>query len=177
MDDRIEKRLGRNELAEHFERLARQIREGAFSSGPDAWSIPDEIDAKIRYREKKGRFEARMRLRWSTLEDYDTDARKAVDDWKDSFKAVKKRMNISFKKVVRAVKEKALPGSADFEEFIESAEAFIGFYDPDLDENQQEFQDHLENLKQAVSDGRTSVVEHEVRDLRNCMKKCHQEFR
>ena len=177
MDDRIEKKLDRNTLAEHFENLARQIREGTFSSDQGTWTVTDEIDAKIRYREKKGRFEAKMRLRWPTIGDYDEDARKAVDDWKDSFKAVKKRMNASFKKAIRAVKEQELPEPVDFEEFYESARAFLGFYDPDLDENQKEFLDHLESLEQAVENRQINVVEHEIRDLRNCMRKCHREFR
>jgi XXXCH domain-containing protein len=177
MDNRLEKRLDRNALAEHLEELARQIRAGTFSSEQRSWAIPAEIDTRIRYKEKKGRFEARMRLRWPTIDGYDKEARKAVDDWRDSFKAVKHRMNRSFRKVALAVKENALPEPVDFEEFYESSKAFLGFSDPDLDENQKEFLDHLENLKQAVTDHRLNVVDHEVRDLRNCMRKCHREFR
>ena len=56
MKDYIEKKLTRNELANHFEELARRIREGRFLSGNRAWSVPHQIDTKIRFKEKKGRF-------------------------------------------------------------------------------------------------------------------------
>lgn len=64
-----------------------------------------------------------------------------------------------------------------FEAFFENAQTFLGFSDPDLDENQKEFLDHLENLQQAITSGQLNGVEYEVRDLRNCMQKCHREFR
>jgi amphi-Trp domain-containing protein len=84
--------MSRKELATHFEELARWIRKGRFSSENKEWSVPDRIDNKIRFKEKKGRFEAKLKFRWSTLKDYDPGARKAVDDWQDSIKLIKRRI-------------------------------------------------------------------------------------
>ena len=43
--------------------------------------------------------------------------------------------------------------------------------------NQDEYQDHLENLKRAVENKQLEVVHHEIRDLRARMKACHRDFK
>ena len=113
MEDFIEKKLSREELAIHLEELARRIREGRFSSKNKKWSVPDQIDTRIRFKEKKGRFEAKLKFRWSTLKDYDLDARKAVDDWQDSIKNIKKkacrvliRIFLERSKIINSLKRK-----------------------------------------------------------------------
>ena len=91
MKDYIEKNISRKELATHLEELARRIRGGRFLSGNKTWTVPDQIDTKIRFKEKKGRFEAKLKFRWSTLKDYDSGDRKAFDDWQDSVKSISSR--------------------------------------------------------------------------------------
>lgn len=177
MDNRLEKKFDRIELAKHFEALARQIREGIFTSDNTSWAIPDEIAAKIRYREKRGRFEAKVKLRWSTLEDYDNVSKKEVDHWKDSLKAVKKQMGSAYRKVTQAARNNTLPEPADLEELFNSSQTFSSLADPDLEEALKEYLDHLENLKQAVAARQLNIVQHEVRDLGNRMRNCHREFR
>ncbi len=177
MKEYTEKKLSRKELAKQFEELARRMREGRFSSEDRAWSVPDEIDTKIRFKEKKGRFEAKLKFRWSTLEDYDQDARKAVVDWQDSIKAIKKRMLVAYKNISRALKNQQFPEQTDLEALIESSRAFFRIADPDMVDAMKEFTDHLENLKQAKASGLLNVVEHEVRDIGNRMRNCHREFK
>lgn len=177
MDSRLEKKFDRIELAKHFEAFARQIREGTFTSDNISWTVPDEIATKIRYREKKGRFEARVRLRWSTLEDYDNATKKEVDHWKGSLKAVKKQMGAAYREMLQAVRNNTLPTPADLDALIDSSQTFSRLADPDLEEAMKEYLDHLENLKQAVADRQLKLVQHEVRDLGHRMKNCHREFR
>ena len=177
MEEYIEKKLSRKELAKHLEELAHRIREGLFSSRDREWSIPDEIDTKIRFKEKKGRFEAKLKLRWSTLTDYDSNSRKAVDFWQDSVKSIKKRMTSAYKNITRTIKAHQFPEEKDIEALIETSKAFFKIADSDMEDAMKEFMDHLENLRQAKASGLMSVLEHEVRDIGTRMRNCHQEFK
>ena len=177
MEEYMEKTLSRNELAKHFEEFARRIREGRFSSGKRAWSVAGKIDTKIRLKEKKGRFEAKLRFRWSTLKDYDSDARKAVDDWQDSIKSIKKRMSGAYKNISRTLKNHKFPEEKDIEALVESSQAFLRIVDSDMEDAMKEYMDHLENLKLAKASGLLRVVEHEVRDIGSRMRNCHKEFK
>lgn len=177
MEENIEKTLSRNELAKHFEEFARRIREGRFSSGNIIWSVPDKIDTKIRFKEKKGRFEAKLKFRWSTLKDYDSDARKAVDDWQDSIKSIKKRMSGAYKNISRTLENHKFPEEKDIEALVESSKVFLRLVDSDMEDAMKEFMDHLYNLKQAMASGLISVMEHEVRDIGSRMRNCHREFK
>jgi XXXCH domain-containing protein len=177
MEERIEKKLSRKELAKHFEELARRIREGRFSSGNRAWSVPDEIDTKIRFKEKKGRFEAKLKLRWSTLIDYDPGARKEMDDLQNSIKSIKKRMSAAYKNMSRSLKAHQFPEERDVEVLIESSQAFFRIADSDMEDAMKEFMDHLVNLKQASASRIMSVIEHEFRDIGRRMGHCHREFK
>ena len=177
MKDYIEKKLTRNELANHFEELARRIREGRFLTGNRTWSVPDKIDTKIRFKEKKGRFQAKLKFRWSTLKDYDPGARKVVDDWQDSLKSIKKRMSVAYKNISLALKNQRSPEDKDIEALATSSQAFLRMVDTDMEEDMAEFMDHLDNLKQAKASGLPGVMEHEVRDIGNRMRNCHREFK
>ena len=157
--------------------MARRIREGRFSSENKEWSVPDQIDTKIRFKEKKGRFEAKLKFRWSTLKDYDKDARKELDDWRGSMKLIKKRMSSAYKKISRTLKDPQFPEQTDLEALMESSQAFSRLADSDMEDAMKEFMDHLENLKQAKESGLLNVVEHEVRDIGNRMRNCHREFK
>jgi XXXCH domain-containing protein len=177
MKEYTEKKLNRKEMAKQFEELARRIREGRFSAGNRVWSVPDEIDTNIRFKEKKGRFEAKLKFRWSTLKDYDQDSRKALDDWRDSIKSIKKRMLGAYKNISRALKDHQFPEQEDLEALTDSSQAFFRIADSEMKDAMKEFTDHLENLKQAKASGLLNVVEHEVRDIGNRMRNCHREFK
>jgi XXXCH domain-containing protein len=177
MKEYTEKKLSRKELAKQLDELAQRIRDGSFSSEKRAWSVPDEIDTKFRFKEKKGRFEAKLKFRWSTLKDYDPDARKELDDWQDSIKSIKKRMSMAYKNISRTVKDLQMPEQTDLEALMESSQAFFKIADSDMEDDMKEFMDHLENLNQAKASGLLNVVEHEVRDIGNRMRNCHREFK
>lgn len=177
MKDSTEKKLSREEIAKQLEDLAHSIRKGHFSSGNSALSVPDEIDAKIRFKEKKGRFEAKLKLRWSTLKDYDQSARKALDDWQDSKKSIKKRMMSAYKNILRTVKDQQFPEQTDIEELIESSKAFFEIADSEMEDAMKEFMGHLENLKQARASALLNVVQHEITDIGYRMRNCHREFK
>ena len=177
MKDYIEKNISRKELATHLEELARRIRGGRFLSGNKTWTVPDQIDTKIQFKEKKGRFEAKLKFRWATFKDYDSGDRKAFDDWQDSVRSIKKRMSVAFKNISLALKDHRSPEDKDIESLVKGSQAFLRKADSDMEEAMTEFMDHLDNLKQAKASSLLGVMEHEVRDIGNRMRICHREFK
>ena len=49
--------------------------------------------------------------------------------------------------------------------------------DPEWADAMEKYMDLLENMNHAAASGQKTVVLHEINDLRNCMKSCHQEFK
>jgi XXXCH domain-containing protein len=177
MKNKIGKDISRFELADHLEHLAKQLRSGNFEADGRQWSIPDTLQTKIRHKEKKGRINTKLTWRWSTLEEYEEAAREEVTRWKNSWKAVKKRLTRSFKKVEKTVANDELPDKETLADFIKESRKMAKFADPEWQEAMDEYIDHLGTLKHAVEENQLDVVRHEIRDLRNRMMQCHRDFR
>jgi XXXCH domain-containing protein len=173
----MERAVDRSELAEYLERLAAQIREGRFRAEGRDWEIPDQLDVKIHIKEKKGRLSGKLRWQWSTLGDYDLSARQEVSRWQDSLKTVKRRLSAIFKEVEQIVQKGDIPDAELVAQFVEVSEAFASLAEPDWEAALREYMDHLESFETAVKEQRQGALPHEVRDLRNRMKACHQEFK
>jgi XXXCH domain-containing protein len=164
-------------LAEALETLASQLRGGTLEVGSRQWSVPDTIDAKIRFKEKKGRIDIKIRSQWSTLTDYDEASRQEVRNWKDAFKTAKKRLARTFKTVKNSVADGQFPDDAVMEALIADSRAFAEFADDDWKPAMEEYLDHLENLRHAVQTNQLETAAHEVRDLQHRMVACHREFK
>ena len=177
MAKKIEKEITRLELAEALESFARDVRSGLVSTDTGEWHVPENISAKFRLKEKKGRFEAKIRWRWSTIGDYTPEAKNDFDRWQTSLKSSKKQMTVAWKKIEKAVRDGAMPEAQAITDLIDSSKAFHRFAEPEWEEAMQEFLDHLENLERAVENKQIDVVAHEVRDLRAGMKACHRAFK
>ena len=177
MKSKIEKKFNRLELADYLEKIAGELRLGTVAAEGRQWSIPEEIEAKVKHKEKKGRIETKLKWRWSTLDDYEPADREEVTRWQDSFKTLKKRMARQYKMLEKAVAGGGYPEEAILKEFISDSKEMARFADPDWQEAMIEYQDHLENLRRAVANKQLEVVLHEMRDLRARMKACHRDFK
>jgi XXXCH domain-containing protein len=177
MGDRTEKKLERLELADTLETLGRQLRDGTLEAGDRTWTVPENIETRIQFKEKKGRIVTKLSWRWATLGDYDKNDREEVTRWKRSFKDLKKRLSSSFKELQRAVAKGDLPDDRTLGAFLEQSQAFSAIAESDWEEAMKEFLDHLENLQRAVAAGNVEVGQHEIRDLRHRMGECHREFK
>ena len=177
MKSKIEKEFNRLELAEYLEKIAGELRKGTIEAEGRQWSIPETIPARIKHKEKKGRIETKLKWRWSTLSDYEPEAREEVTHWQDTFKVLKKRMAAEYKVLEKSVAGGGYPAETVLEEFIDHSNEMARFADPEWQEAMIEYQDHLENLKRAVENKQLEVVHHEIRDLRARMKACHRDFK
>ena len=177
MGEKNEPTLSRLELADYLKNLSEELRRGAMEAQGRHWTVPDELDVRMEFKEKKGRLHAKLSWSWSTLKDYDRVSREEVSRWQDSLKTVKKRLGASFKALQQAVSQGAFPDDRTLGDFAESSRAFAAMAEPDLENAMQEYLDHLAILSHAVAGRQQEVMLHELRDLQNCMAACHREFK
>jgi XXXCH domain-containing protein len=177
MKYKIKKELQRQELADYLEQLAEALRKGDFETGAHRWSIPDTLQAKISHKEKKGRIDTKIKWCWSTLEQYEQAAREEVIAWKDSWKAIKKRLARIFEEIEKTVAGGKMPEADALAKFISASREMAGFAEPEWQAAMDEYIDHLGTLKQAMEQNQYEIVQHEIRDLKNRMMQCHQDFK
>ena len=177
MKHKIEKELNRLELAEQLEKIAAQLRSGAFELDGRQWTIPEAFTAEIKHKEKKGRIETKLKWHWSTLADYDPSSREAVSRWQESFKTIKKRLAKEFKTLQNAVREGSIPSEEDLAEFVKDSERMAEFAEPEWQDAMNEYMDHLANLQRAAAANQLEVVAHELRDLAARWAACHRDFK
>ena len=175
--NKIKKEMSRQELADCLEQLADALRKGKFETGDHRWVIPEKLHAKISHKEKKGRIDTKIKWRWSTLAQYETSAREAVVAWKDSWKAIKKRLARSFKAIEKTVAAGKMPDAQAMDAFLSESRQMAKFAEDEWQAAMDEYIDHLGTLKQAVAQNQFEVVQHEIRDLRNRMRQCHRDFK
>jgi XXXCH domain-containing protein len=177
MGEKNEPTLSRLELADYLKNLSEELRRGAMEAQGRHWTVPDELDVRMEFKEKKGRLNAKLSWSWSTLKDYDHVSREEISRWQDSLKTVKKRLGAGFKALQQAVSQGAFPDDRTLGDFAESSRAFAAMAEPDWESSMQEYMDHLANLTHAVANRQQEVMLHELRDLQNCMAACHREFK
>jgi XXXCH domain-containing protein len=177
MGEKDEQTLSRLELADYLHNLSEELRRGALSAQGRHWTVPEDLDVRMQFKEKQGRLVAKLSWSWSTLKDYDRASRDEVSRWQDDLKTVKKRMGAGFKALQQVVSQGAWPDDRTLRDFVESSRAFEAMAEPDWQGPMQEYLDHLANLQHAVANRQQEVVLHELRDLQNCMSSCHREFK
>ncbi len=171
----MEREFTRSELADYLESVAADLRAGTMEVDGRKWTIPPVVVAKVAIKEKTGRLAAKLKWGWSTLEEYEHEARQEVAQWRDSFKQVKKELSALFKQLREKVEAGELPDSRSVSAFVEQCRAFSRFAEPEWTEATKEFMDHLENFQRATLAGNFELVAHELRDLGNRKRACHTE--
>ncbi len=177
MGEKNEQTLSRLELADYLKNLSEELRRGAMEAQGRHWTVPDELDVRVEFKEKKGRLNAKLSWSWSTLGDYDGAARHEVRRWQDDLQTVKKRLGAAFKALQQMADRGAFPDDRTLRDFVESSRAFAAMAEPDWANAMQEYLDHLAILTHAVANHQQEVMLHELRDLQNCMSSCHREFK
>jgi XXXCH domain-containing protein len=177
MGDKAEQTMSRLELADYLADLGQQLRRGAFSAQGRHWTVPDDLNVRMEFKEKKGHLGARLSWSWSTLGDYDGAAREEISRGQDSLKTLKKRLGAGFKELQQAVSQGGWPDARTLEDFVATSRAFAAMAEPEWATAMQEYLDHLANLEHAVANRQQEIMLHELRDLQACMSSCHREFK
>ena len=177
MGEKTDKTLTRIELADYLQNLSEQLRQGALEVHGRQWTVPDDLDVRMEFKEKKGYLVAKLSWSWSTLGDYERASREEVSRYHDDMQTVKKRMGASFKALQQLVRQGAFPDDKILADFVAVSQEFAAMAEPDWQGALQEYMDHLANLQHAVANRQQEVMLHELRDLQACMSSCHREFK
>ena len=177
MKNKIEKVISPQELAEQLEQIAAALKRGFVEVGGRQWSVPDKLDAKIKHKEKRGRFSSKIKFRWSSLPDYDATAKEEVVQWEESFKTLKKRMAGELKALQKDIDGERYPDKDTLMDFVRDSLYMARTAEPEWQDSMAEYLDHLENLQRAMENHQLEVVRHELRDIMNRMKQCHRELK
>ena len=176
MLEKKENILSRQNLADHLEDFARGLRQGQLEVEGATWSVPEEVEAKLNLKEKKGRLVLKLKCKWDTLPEYKPEAREPVVRWQESFKTLKKRLGSHFKELQQAVLQGKFPDAQVLADFVADARAMAKMAEPEWEEALQAFLEHLAALERAVASRDLEATRHEVADLRTAMDVCHREF-
>ncbi len=171
------KRFDRRELGDYLITLGEQIRQGTFQAEGKNWPVPDEVEAEIHLKEKKGKITTKLKWQWSTFTTYNQKALQEVSDWQASFKAVKGRLTKAFKELQRQASQGQFLSEAVLRDFVEGSQALAKLGEPEWEGAMREYLDHVHNLQLAVEKRQWEMVRHELRDLAACMAACHREFK
>ena len=124
-----ENTLSRQNLADYLEDWARGLRQGQLEVEGATWSVPEEVEAKLHLKEKKGRLVLKLKCTWETLPEYKLEAREPVVRWQESFKTLKKRLGSHFKELQQAVLQGKFPEAQVLADFaVQSFGEWDGIY-------------------------------------------------
>ena len=177
MEAKLENALPRQDLAKYLEDLARGFRQGQLEVEGNTWRVPEQVEAKLNLKEKKGRLVLKLKCQWQTLPEYKPEAREPLVRWQESFTTLKKRLGTHFKELQRTVLQGEFPTPQTLTDFVADSQALANLAEPEWQESMQSYLEHLEALERAVANRDLEAARHEVADLRNAMVTCHREFK
>jgi XXXCH domain-containing protein len=169
--------LSRQELANRLEEWARGLKQGRMEVEGKTWSVPEEVEAELHLKEKKGGLVLKLKCRWATLPEYHSEAREPVARWQESFKTLKKRLAAQFKGLQQAVSQGKFPDPQSLADFAAASQAMAKMAEPEWGEALESYLAHVAALERAVAGRDLTGVQHEMADLRTAMVTCHREFK
>ena len=177
MKDKDRFNAARLELAGHLEALAQRLRQG--ETAEDVALAPG-IEASLHLKEKKGRLAAKVSLKWLPPAYAGPDLVPCKDEGLRQlagFKEVKKRLQASFRELLKLAGQGELPGEDRLQAFLADSREFSRVAEPEWQEDMQVYLEHVHNLELAWKNRELEMVKHELQDLQHQMTACHREHK
>ena len=177
MGIKVEKRFGRQELADFLADLSKQVQGGQLKGETRVWTVPEQVEGTMHLKEEEGEVVAKIKLRWPTGAGRRAVAKEASPQESLDLKAVKARLNVPFKELRRLIKEGSIPDTKTVQDFVENSLLFAKLVRPEWQELMAEYLAHVDKLQQAVAGGRMEAMQQELQALVDRMLVCHREFK
>lgn len=179
MGIKLAKRFGRQELADFLTDLSRQVQSGQLQGETRVWTVPEQVEGTIHFKEEDGEVLAKIKLWWpvAAREAAPAAPGEAAPEKPLSFKVVKARLGAPFKALQRSIMEGILPDSQTVADFVENSRLLAKFAKPEWQVLMAEYLAHVEKLQQAAASGRLEAMQEELRLLTDRMLVCHREFK
>jgi XXXCH domain-containing protein len=177
MEDKIQRRCLRQNLADYLENLARQLRAGSVEVEGERWGVPEQLNTKIEVWEKKGCVQAHLHLQWPAGDGDDPKSLQERCRRQQEFTELKNQLAEAFSELLELAQMWLLPAESQVMKFMELSREFVLLADPGWESEITEYMAHVENLFFAVKNKQLEIFLHEIRDLKILVKTCHQERR
>lgn len=177
MEEKIERRCLRQNLANYLENLARQLRAGSIEVEGERWGVPEQINTKFEVWEKRGCVQAHLYLRWPVGDLEDPTALRERCLRHQEFTQLKNQLAEAFSELLELAQMWLLPAESQVMKFMELSREFVLLADPEWESEITEYMGHVESLFFAVKNKQLEIFLHEIRDLKVLVKTCHQERR
>ncbi len=177
MEEKDARTGSRLELADYLENLSEQLRRGVLEARGRSWTVPEDLDVRMEFKEKKGRLVVKLKWSWATREDEARPSRDQAGPGRGDLKTVKKRLGAAFKALQQEAGPDALPDERTVADFVGASRAFAALAAPDWQGAIKDYLDHLAALEQAAATRQPEVLGRELKALQDCMAACHREFK
>ena len=177
MGMKVEKRFGRQELADFLADLSRQVQGGQLKGESRVWTVPEQVEGTIHLKEEEGEVVTKIKLRWPAGAGHQPVSKPASPQESLALKAVKTRLSPPFKELQRQIREGTVPDQKTVQDFVENSLLFAKLVKPEWQELMAEYLAHVDKLQQAVAGGRMEAMQEELQALVDRMMVCHREFK
>ncbi len=177
MGIKVEKRFGRQELADFLADLSKQVQGGQLKGETRVWMVPEQVEGTMHLKEEEGEVVAKIKLRWPSGTGRRAVAKEASPQESLDMKAVKTKLGHSFKELQRLIKEGTVPDQKTVQDFVENSRLFAKLVRPEWQELMAAYLAHVEKLEQAAAGGRMEAMHQELQTLVERMIICHREFK
>jgi len=175
--EKVERRLGRLELADYLAGLSQQLRRGRLEAEGRIWTVPEQLEVKIHFKEEEGHCSGKISWHWSAPEAAPRVSREAPPQEPTSFKAVKLKLSASFKELQRVIGAGLFPDKQMLAYFLEQSRSFAALAQPAWQQSMAVYLIHLDNFQSAVEQQLAETMRQELQNLTTCMASCHREFK
>jgi XXXCH domain-containing protein len=177
MGIKVEKRFGRQELADFLADLSQQVQGGQLKGETRVWTVPEQVEGTMHLKEEEGEVVAKIKLRWPTGAGRHPVSKPASPQESLALKAVKTRLSQPFKELQRLIREGIVPDQKTVQDFVENSLLFAKLVKPEWQELMAEYLAHVDKLQQAVAGGQMEAMHQELQALVDRMSACHREFK
>ena len=177
MGIKVEKRFGRQELADFLADLSQQVQGGQLKGETRVWTVPEQVEGTMHLKEEEGEVVAKIKLRWPTAAGRQAVPKPASPQESLELKAVKTRLSHPFKELQRLIREGSVPDQKTVQDFVENSLLFAKLVKPEWQELMAEYLAHVDKLQQAVAGGQLEAMRQELQALVDRMSACHREFK
>ena len=179
MGMKVEKRFGRQELADFLADLSKQVESGQLKGESRIWTVPEQVEGTMHLKEEEGEVDPRKSsCGGRRLAGRHQAVPKAASPQESlALKAVKTRLSHPFKELQRLIREGSVPDQETVQDFVENSLLFAKLVKPEWQELMAEYLAHVDKLQQAVAGGQLEAMHQELQALLDRMSVCHREFK
>jgi len=178
MEHKIKKTLSRDELSAYLHTLADALQNAEAVHDHPFVRLPTTFDKlELKCKLEAERFEVKFKVKTDTLRKPPTgDGPASPSDKPQAYKALKKRMQVTFKDLATALSKNQIPSEQLIHIFQEEVAEMIRF--PDRGEpHYNAFEAACRHLTEACQNNRPGEVRQAFEVLRKMKKDCHASYK